>query len=423
MTGMWTQFLTAFQGFFSRSFWLGSFLPLAIFAAIHLVIAWIEFPQAILLPRWVMGPTNVATIFPLLALALIVLAYTLTPLIPMLRGLLDGSLLPAWMHDALHREHAAAVRKIRQQINDATDAFDRYGLLAQSQLDRLWNARRRGAALGRMGAVAAIERATREIDPLARQFEKGTLPQPHALERAATALAWALRRNSADLGNADSRKLDRQQLRLINLLGDVEVEAKHRLDTLNSRHRPVAIDNPQATRMADARLVTEQYSYQAYRADFDFIWQHIQLVLTDKDPMTDRVIAGQSQLDFAVLSLALAVTVPLVWLPLLAAVAHSPWLFLAIGIATPLVFAFLYRLVIESQVAFGEIVKITIDRCRLNLLGKLNQPVPATLAAERELWDRLRLARTGAPRVDLTYQMSKQQPAVDAGTTVGVAKP
>ncbi len=35
-----TDILTTFKSFFSRSFWFGSFLPVAIFTGIHLVIAW-----------------------------------------------------------------------------------------------------------------------------------------------------------------------------------------------------------------------------------------------------------------------------------------------------------------------------------------------------------------------------------------------
>ena len=41
-----------FKGLFSRAFWFGTFLPLAIFAALNLMIAAVVFPGAVRREDW-----------------------------------------------------------------------------------------------------------------------------------------------------------------------------------------------------------------------------------------------------------------------------------------------------------------------------------------------------------------------------------
>src|SRR5689334_21617805 len=101
---MLNQILTTFQSFFSRSFWLGSFLPVAICGAFHLLVAKTVFPDLPSLDALTGASAYTAKVAVILV-ALVIAAYALSPLSPIIRGLLDGSLLPSWMHDALRREH------------------------------------------------------------------------------------------------------------------------------------------------------------------------------------------------------------------------------------------------------------------------------------------------------------------------------
>jgi len=102
-------------------------------------------------------------------------------------------------------------------------------------------------------------------------------------------------------------------------------------------------------------------------------------------------------------------TIPAVWLPLLAFTARSPWLFVAIGIAIPFLALFFYELAVQSQIALGEVVKAAIDKHRFDLLSDvLRQPLPTTLSAERDLWRRLRQAEEGARIGELTYRHSPE---------------
>ena len=64
---------------------------------------------------------------------------------------------------------------------------------------------------------------------------------------------------------------------------------------------------------------------------------------------------------------------------------------------------FFYRLAVEAQFGLGETVKAAIDRYRLDIFKVLHQPLPATLSAERALWEQLNQATRPRNTVDLNY--------------------
>jgi hypothetical protein len=159
------------------------------------------------------------------------------------------------------------------------------------------------------------------------------------------------------------------------------------------------------TRVGDARLLAERYSEDTYRVDFNYLWPRIQLLLPKADEgFFQRLQDAQSQVEFSVLALVLALTVPFVWLPVLLFISTTPWLFLVIGLLSPFALLFFYELVVQSQSVFGEVVRVAIDKYRLSVLTEvMRQPMPATLAAERALWARLRQASEPGNEADLSY--------------------
>jgi hypothetical protein len=163
--------------------------------------------------------------------------------------------------------------------------------------------------------------------------------------------------------------------------------------------------------VGDARRLAERYSEDTYRVDFDYVWTRIQMLLPNDDSgFPQRLSDAQSQVSFSVLALMLALTVPLAWLPILFVTANTPWLFLTIGILSPLVLLFFYYLVVQSQSVFGEVVRVAIDKYRLQVLTEImRQPLPATLAAERILWKGLKQASEPGNQFDLAFTHKKEQ--------------
>ena len=400
--------IDVFKGFFSRSFWFGNFLPVAIFAFLHLIIAWWVLPN-IPLAEWANADPKSLTYFPIALAVLVVIAYALIPIIPLVRGLLDGSLLPEAVQDMLRREHVVAARAIQRRVNDAVDRLNQAGTLKSRKVPLIWDARRSGnervgagnAAIGNRNAINSAKAA---LEPLQSNYQGGRPLDMDALSAAVDLMIVALNANATEVPDNYTgtdkllvAQLDRLQNELVDLLQAAEIDADHRLQSLSTLHSRTSYDNPQATRMADTRFLVEKYPLDAYDVDFDYIWPRLQMVMpskgNDSEPASfaSRLAAARDQIDFAVLCLALSLTIPAVWLPYLAYTAVSPVKFLVIGTAAPLLVIFFYQIAVESQVAFGKSMKAAIDNYRFDLLSKnLRLGLPATLAEERELWSQLR---------------------------------
>ena len=84
---------------------VGSFLPVLIIAGIHVVLeAWAGLID-VSLADLVKAELDKLIAIPLVTFVLVILAYAATPIIPLVRGLLDGSLLPQRVHDRMARPH------------------------------------------------------------------------------------------------------------------------------------------------------------------------------------------------------------------------------------------------------------------------------------------------------------------------------
>src|SRR5271165_4084169 len=179
---MFNTVIDAIKGFLSKSFWFASFLPVAVVGMLHLTMVLITWPDLV-------SQTSLVTLagdairFPILVVGLIVLAYALTPLIPVFRGLLDGSLLPDALHDALHREHTRRVRAARDAIDAAMQACNDWGQL-NNQLTRLWDARALGVAVGTAANQTSLDAAEAALRSLRTPVENVEVP-PVALGREA----------------------------------------------------------------------------------------------------------------------------------------------------------------------------------------------------------------------------------------------
>jgi hypothetical protein len=138
--------------------------------------------------------------------------------------------------------------------------------------------------------------------------------------------------------------------------------------------------------------LSEQYCFNTYGVDFDYIWSRLQFVVPaqsasgNTDSLSDRLATARAQVDFSILSLAFSLTVPLVWLPYLAWTGESPVKYLLIAAAAPLLVCLFYFVALESRTAFGDVAIAAADMNRFALLGGLHLPMPASLADERDMW-------------------------------------
>jgi hypothetical protein len=391
-----------FKGLFSRAFWFGTFLPLAIFAVLNLMIAAVVFPGAVRREDWTKIGDSPLTNLTIGFVSLVVLAYAVSPLIPVFRGALDGTLLPRRLHNWLRDQRAGEARRLRAALTSARARYNQFDLMLSRRDDSLINRLRKARASGQQARGTLNEPSPNavvmSIAELETVLEKGRGLDVQKVNAAGVSLATALETAPSDV-------LYRSQQRFVSLVQDARQDAYHRWLTLVARNRRLALNSPQATRIGDARAIVESYSAEVYGADFAYIWPRLQLVIANESTLNGRIATAQGQVDFAVLSLVLSILFSAIWLPLLVWHADSRWAILIFGAAMPPIVLFFYHLLFESLGTFGEVVKLVIDQHRLELLTKvLRQPLPATLFAERRLWEGGCKAEQPGTGQDLTYR-------------------
>ncbi len=393
-----------FKGLFSRAFWFGAFLPIAIFAVVNLLLVASQFQGVIRWDDWRKADTpftNIALTF----LALVILAYAMAPLIPLLRGVLDGGLLPQPLHDWLRDERIVEARRLLAQQSAAFDRYAAFKEMLSGEADSLGAELQAAYLQGRQHGApldpVAIESLANEIARLDGVLAGGHPLDVAAAESTGQKLGEELVRFRASEGDA----LMSAMRRFLALLRDAREDALHRLVTMKERDRNLSLRAPQATQIGDVRAIVESYSTEVYNIDFSYIWPRLQLVIPKDSQLVDRIVMAQGQIDFAALSLGLTMLLPAIWLPILITHATSALPILLLGAAIPPVALFFYQLLVTSESANGEVVKLAIDKHRLDVLtGVLRQPLPATLFVERDLWDAVSKVEQPGTGQDLFYR-------------------
>jgi hypothetical protein len=290
------QILALFQGFLSRAFWFGNFLPVVIATTLHVTVAAVEFPEAVSLGKLVENVTILSVAF----VSLVVLAYALVPLIPLFRGILDGKLLWTWLNNELRRERLIEARRIEDEIDSVRQLAAEFDWFNREHGNWFDNASRRGDVIGAAAHADSIAAAEQAVAELQKKVEAAVLPSTVLGRDAFMKLTDALEKNSSNLAeNHPDRdrvnRLVRARTELVKLYGQIAAEAQYQWVGLSVRYvTRFALDNPQATRIGDARLLTELYSLKAYQVGFDYIWPRLQLVLPDKSSFIDQLTASKA---------------------------------------------------------------------------------------------------------------------------------
>ncbi|MFI0847445.1 hypothetical protein ACH196_25935 [Mesorhizobium sp. IMUNJ23232] len=406
---MFNSILTTVQGYFSRSFWFASFLPVALVAAVHLIVTSLAYPGRFAIKDWVTESLSQTASLTMVAFfGLIVFAYTVSPFTQMVRDLLDGSALPDWLHDLLRMDRETEWRAYAGKLESIKLMRNSFEQMENEKIDAIHTAADSGNALAppSAGRKDLIDDAVSKLNALS-----GLWPNVDKAQTAIDSMIEALKKNATDLPDGHAEKansvaLEKAKAELIFKIQAVRLEAEYRFRRLTSRGHRIDL---LPTSVGDARRNVERYSEDVYGVDFDYLWTRIQLVMPEREGAFMQGLGdAQSQVNFAALTFVLALSIPLVWLPLLALEGNAPWLFLAIGLLSPPVLYFLYNLVVQSQLVFGEMVRAAIDMYHIDALTKvMRQPKPATLQAERALWEGLKLASQPLNTASVYYEHPK----------------
>jgi hypothetical protein len=430
MIGAFNAVYGALKSFLSAGFWFASFLPTALVLLIHAIIAGHVFDLSFSAVFTTAGQGLFSGDLKdgtLIVVATVALAYLLAPLLPLFRGILDGTLLPEWLHQFLRMRRQEAARAMERRdsrlLEDRATLAD---LLADydDAAGKVRTAHAEAVKLLSATGESEYKAARTALTALARAQSSAGLLAP-AAEAAQTAILACLAKNNADGAALKTLnvKATAAEVELANktaklggdfqaLLAETTQEAAYRHELFRSRNRLLrAADHLSATRIGDARFVVERYAQDVYSVDFDFLWPRLLVAIkasNASDPILESIEAARTRIDFAVTALFLAATIPLIWLPTLVALHGSPRLFVLIGVASPVVIRFLYELILEGQLAFGDIAVTAIDRSRFLVIDMLRLVPPQTRTEERALWQSVRNAEQDGRINDLIYNLPKQ---------------
>ena len=411
--------LQSVSGFFSRAFWFSRFLPVVVIALVHETLGRLLFGWNFTGGFASILDDDMGKALPTFA-GLVVLAYALGPTIPLIRSLLDGSVMPEWLHNWLREDRRAAWDKARRRPGSAFAAHAGMKAKRDQWASALEAAAADGIRAGTATNPGAISAASAALDAL--KPDEATMPVDlaAAIDEAGKALAAALASNSSNLvGNALSDRLDDLHGRFRKLLDEQVAEATHQAVAAPKRLEITDPKDFQPTRFGDARHMIQRYATKTYHVPFEYLWPRVRLAIIsgedDNGTGTPRIVADAvAQVDFAVFLFALWWTVPLAWLPAIVGNYHltkapagidslnfAIWAFLAIGLATPLIAKGLYQLAIQAEIVAASATATALDRYRRDALKELGFEPPVRLSEERLLWSKL--YRASQPKVDLIY--------------------
>jgi hypothetical protein len=401
---------TAFSSLFSTSFLLGNFFPVLIIAIINFALAWIGLDG---FATWAFAwnpVTGAAAVASAEFVLLVLLAVLAGPLVPVLRSLLDGAMLPP----ALRRRGDEAWRGIRTTLQQAADAArDEYVYFNQQRADSiapLQQARAQGNQNPANTDEVRVDTADARIAAVTNQMHGGLLPQHATLEQAIAALQGALEHNPTTVPAGDPHaaladRLDKLHRRMIDLLSLAKDTAYRNAELANYKVRSSFAPNEiWPTRVGNARAAIERYPKIAYNISYDFLWPRLRMILLKQAELSSAVDTAKAKLEFGVLMTWLTALTVAVWLPLLAFAGHSFALYFVVGILGPAAVVIFYLLVDETQKAFGEVMVMTVDALHFDLLTALHQRIPNTLAAERATWMELQQALYAEGGLDFRYR-------------------
>ena len=409
---MLTVVLDRLTALASRYFVVGAFVPVLVIGFLNGAILYAEFGwfRAWAAPQ--ISATARAFDIIMVLVGLAVAAYVVWSLSGYLREILEGRRLGAhsWPARWLRHQQSARLRKLRDDYYEArntaariADAHDRWiAALTQASLDGARDHPDKNVYDGVAGPAAIALAGL-------RKRRAGALPVPYAdIDAAVTAFKAELADNNVRVTNPATHRatLDDDRSELYRLLDYIQDEWSYRDVALANRLQArfgagVAAE----TAFGNVAESMQSYALSRYRLNLATYWSRLQPLLQKHTDFYPVLQDAKVQLDFLVSSTVLTALTTAVWLIVLPVCTDAVWLFAAVAVLGPLLTRMFYLAAVENYVAFGEVVRTSVDLYRFELLDALHVPRPDGLRDERTLWTALqRIMTYGHDWVDLSYR-------------------
>ncbi|MEO8076573.1 MAG: hypothetical protein ABI818_09615 [Acidobacteriota bacterium] len=399
----------------SKYFVIGAFAPVLVFGFLNGVLLYVEFDW---FHRWAdpqISGTARAFDVAAVAVAVAVVAYVLWSLNAFLIDVLQGRhLRPAgWLSRTLTAVQLQRFRELRQGYFQARKTA---GEIARSEA-RWTEGLSQAAAAGLKESDGVTDRTTNTYDgisgnaaaAIARLRALRTAAQEiggGALQAAHDELAAVLRANNINVNHPTAgRALAADRTEFLTLIQYAKYQWEARevalATELQWRFGPRDVA---PTAFGNVAAALQSYGLTRYGINLPTFWSRLQALLLKEQELFGTLQDAKAQLDFLVACCWLTTITTAAWVVVLPFSGSSTWRFLATAIAGPIIARACYVAAVESYVAFGELVRSSVDLHRLRLLEALHVRKPSGLRDERALWSALRrVTAYGQETVDIGY--------------------
>ena len=412
---MFTSVIGALTSLLPKYFIFGSYVPVLIFSfvnlgMVYLFSAWSRFEIEFWLGK--SAALSIAVAF----VATVVMAYVVSAINDYLREFLEGKHLPGWLETEL-----CAEQKRRRMVRaDRYAKARRQRFILEDLID--WCERQLRHATERpvMRRPAPVRRQTDYVAKLRELVMNGALHNTlhnalstgqfkknrRVVRRATAQMARRIALHGMPLpANVESDRRDflLRMGAVLNSMKSVEYELGADLFTRFGN------DPVKPTRMGNIADAIHAYTIGRYKMELTVFFSRLQTLLArTEDKGNSLVFDAKTQLDFLVACCWFSALTTVIWSALLASFSGDLVAYIILPIVGTATTVALYFLACEAYLAYGEVVRASIDIDRFTLLRKLAVGLPNSLREERKLWGTMsHLAFSGGDSIELSYDHSE----------------
>lgn len=398
----------------SKAYVFSAFIPVLVFAFLNASLLWFH---SLLFQHWAAAQLAKPSAFTLtsIVVGLVVAGYMLQSVNTFLREFLEGKYIPGPLRARFVARQQAMLNDLWGKYTSARDDQldisrsipgwrDTHPLAAKKGIDD-----HKGHNIyDRTNDVAV------RVNQLRQKRDAAETISYQELEGVVHALEEILRENDENTkGRADDAAASQSQLKadrffLLDLFDYAQsalIADENRF--LNERqYRFGFVAEP--TAMGNVVASVQAWAMIRYSMNLNSFWSRLQPGLQADANFYTVLQDAKVQLDFLVACCWLATLTWIGWTIALAAFRTSlvAWILVALG--GPFVSRFFYELAVTNYMAFGDIMRTSVDLYRFTVLRAMHVPIPRSIREERLIWGTLqKLTIIGQEDVELTYAQDK----------------
>jgi hypothetical protein len=404
---MLTSLLSGLQSLISSRIIVACFFPsLAFWFAHALMLFELNAPSRTSLSNTFAQSTGVfAAVLGASLIGLAMFAYALSAILPAIQSLLEGN----WGDASITGTFAQSQAKALQNLEKRLSAI-RYSYIQRPTADawvtKLHDAQREGANSEQV--YTGSENSARLVRGLARRRLKNEPITKGELDDVVKELAADLSAfNATRSGDRQQNPLDDTRELLESVIEYARSVSANQYRRLKTRRRFTFGSWPVSpTRLGNVAQTIQAYALDMYEFNFELLWSRLQLIVKRDKDYGPVVESAKTQLDFLVACTVLTFAWAALWVVWLLATG-GPF----VAVLTCVVAGFAswvwYGAAVAQYRTFADVVRGAVDLFRFDLLNALHLPLPAGIADERLLWERLDGMQTLGDRRDLRNAHSK----------------